>query len=172
MSKEVFFEKSGFIVSKTDIQGRIKYINKAFIDISGFTEDELIGRSHSIIRHEKMPRCIFQYFWDTIRAGKEMFVYVVNKCKNEDYYWVLAYVTPDLDPVTGEIIGYHSVRRVPSPYAIKKIKNIYRQLLEVESRYSSKKEAIEAGMKTFLSILEAEKLEYEPWIFFLEREIS
>lgn len=172
MGKEVFFDRSEFIVSKTDTRGKIKYINKTFVELSGFAEDELIGRPHSIIRNEMMPRCIFQYFWDTIQAGKEMFAYVVNKCKNGDYYWVLAYVTPDLDPTTGEIIGYHSVRRAPSSKAIEEIKVLYQRLLEIERRHSSKREAIAAGTQALHLLLEETGLDYEEWIYSLEMETA
>ena len=170
MSQEVLINKSEFIVSKTDIRGKIKYINKTFVDVSGFAEEELIGRPHSLIRHEMMPRCVFQYFWDTIQTGKEMFAYVVNKCKNGDYYWVLAYVTPDLDPVTGEIIGYHSVRRSPSRKAVEQINVIYKKLVDIERRQSSKRDAIAAGTNELFLMIEETGLDYEAWIYSLEGE--
>jgi PAS domain S-box-containing protein len=167
MSKEVFFDESDFIVSKTDTRGMIKYVNNIFIKVSGFQEDELIDRPHSIIRHEKMPRCIFDYFWATLKEGKEMFAYVVNICKNGDYYWVLAYVTPDLDPDTGEVVGYHSVRRVPSRRAVREIEAIYKTLVDIEKRQGSKKAAIHAGMKKFSEILKNTGMEYEEWVYSL-----
>ena len=168
MSKEVFFDYSEFMVSKTDTRGLIKYVNKTFIDISGFSEEELIGKPHAIIRNAWMPRCIFKYFWDTIEQGQEMFAYVVNRCKNDDYYWVLAYVTPDLDPKTGKVVGYHSVRRVPSRDAVSAISELYAQLRKTEEQYSSKKEGMEASLKEFFALLEEKGLSYEEWIYSLE----
>ena len=172
MSKEVFFDYSEFIVSKTDTRGRIKYVNRTFIDISGYTEEELIGRPHSMIRHKKMPRSVFQLFWDTILDGKEMFAYVVNACKNGDYYWVLAYVTTDLDPRTGEIVGYHSVRRVPSRKAVAEIGAIYENLCNLEKKYPSKKDAIAAGLKALTDLLESVGTDYESWVYSLEDQAS
>ena len=80
--------------------------------IAGYTEQEVLGKPHSLIRHPHMPRCVFKLLWDTIAGGDEIFAYVVNRCKNGDHYWVLAHVTPSRN-TNGDIIGYHSNRRVP-----------------------------------------------------------
>jgi len=79
---ERFFEENDFIISKTDIRGRITYANRAFLDVALYSEEELIGKPHSIIRHPKMPRCIFWLLWDRIEQGKEIFAYVVNLSTN------------------------------------------------------------------------------------------
>lgn len=84
--KEVFFKPEEIIVSKTDLKGRITYANRVFLDISGFTEAELLGKPHSILRHPEMPRCVFKLLWDTIQNGSEIFAYVINRCKNGDHY--------------------------------------------------------------------------------------
>ena len=168
MSQEVFFAPDKFIVSKTDRTGVIQYVNQSFIDVSGFEISELIGRPHSIIRHHMMPRSIFKFFWDEIKQGKEFFAYVVNRCKNNDYYWVLAYVTPDIDGSTNEIIGYHSARRVPSKSAIRFIEKLYADLREEEAKHSSKVKAVEAGEKLFHSVLQQTGMEYHELIYALE----
>src|SRR4051794_38246850 len=92
--REVFFDKDSFIVSKTDLKGRITYANKAFCDIAGYAEGEVIGQPHSIIRHPDMPRAIFKVLWDAIAEGREVFAYVKNMCRGGDHYWVFAHVTP------------------------------------------------------------------------------
>jgi PAS domain S-box-containing protein len=97
------------IVSKTDLKGIITYANRTFLSVAGYTEQEILGKPHSIIRHPDMPRCVFKLLWDTIESGNEIFAYVKNMAKNGDHYWVFAHVTPTLD-AHGNIIGYHANR--------------------------------------------------------------
>ncbi len=96
------------IVSKTDTKGRIAFVNRAFIDASGFSEDELLGQPHNIIRHPDMPSEAFGDLWATIKAGKPWAGAVKNRRKNGDFYWVLASATPTYE--NGEISGYMSIR--------------------------------------------------------------
>ncbi|QIK38434.1 PAS domain-containing protein [Caldichromatium japonicum] len=132
-----------FIVSKTDPQGRILYANRIFIALSGYTEAELLGRQHNIIRHPDMPRAVFKRLWDTINAGQEFFGYIKNMAKDGSHYWVFATVTPDKDPA-GTIIGYTSVRRKPSLEAVRAISELYAQMLAAE-RAAGVRDAIAAG---------------------------
>jgi len=99
-----FFEND-LIVSKTNLQGKIVYANKMFLDIADYGEEEVLEQPHSLIRHPEMPRCIFKLLWDTIQDGREIFAYVVNRAKNGDHYWVLAHVTPSYGS-DGSIVGY------------------------------------------------------------------
>jgi PAS domain S-box-containing protein len=122
-----------FIVSKTDLAGRITYGNEIFIAMSGYTERELIGAQHNIVRHPDMPRGVFQLLWDTIKSGKECFAYVKNMSKDGSYYWVFANVTPDLDE-RQQISGFFSVRRKPSSGAIQTISDIYKEMRSVEAQ--------------------------------------
>ena len=80
------FSPDEIIVSKTDTKGIITYANKIFLDIAGYTEDEVLGKPHNMIRHPDMPRCIFELLWQTIQQKKEIFAYVVNMAKNGDHY--------------------------------------------------------------------------------------
>ena len=116
MSKPVFltgierkFADDDIIVSKTDLKGRITYANQIFLEIAGYTEKEVLGQPHSMIRHPGMPRCVFKLLWQTIEAGHEIFAYVVNRAKNGDHYWVYAHVTPSFDS-TGKIVCCSSCR--------------------------------------------------------------
>ena len=83
---EVELRDDTLIVSRTDLKGQITYINKDFLDISGFTEDELIGKAHNIVRHPDMPAEAFADFWTTLKAGRPWTGYVKNRCKNGDFY--------------------------------------------------------------------------------------
>ncbi len=117
------------IVTKTDLKGKITYANPAFVRISGFTEDELLGQPHNVVRHPDMPREAFEDLWRTVRAGVPWRGRVKNRCKNGDFYWVDAYVSPLTRQ--GETVGYMSVRSRPSE----------RDKAEAESLYA----AIRAG---------------------------
>ena len=102
--KEVFFPAGELIVSKTDLKGRITYANSTFCHIAGYSEAELLGQPHSIIRHPDMPRAVFRLVWDTIAAGREIFGYVKNMARSGDHYWVFAHVTPSFD-AQGNIVA-------------------------------------------------------------------
>ena len=112
-----------FIVSKTDTKGRITYVNPAFIDISGFSEAELLGQPHNLVRHPDMPEEAFADLWETLKSGIPWTGLVKNRCKNGDFYWVLANVTPVLD--NGVVTGYMSVRTKPSREQINAVAEIY-----------------------------------------------
>lgn len=114
------------IVSKTNPKGLITYINRDFIDISGFTEAELLGQAHNIIRHPDMPQAAFKDLWDTVRAGKPWRGMVKNRCKNGDHYWIEANVTPIW--ANGEIVEFMSVRSKPSEQQIRDAEALYARL--------------------------------------------
>ncbi len=154
------------IVSKTDLKGIITYANKTFLEISGYTEAEILGAPHNVIRHPEMPKCVFKYLWDTIRAGNEVFAYVVNLAKNGNHYWVLAHVTPSFNQ-RGEITGYHSNRRAPNREVLPQITRLYRDLLSTEQRHSNPKEGMEASMQQLLDILGGANLTYDQFIWSL-----
>ena len=100
------------IVSTTDKQGIITHVNKAFVEMSGYTEDELLGTPHSILRHPDMPSVAFKDLWDTVNKGVHWQGYVKNLRKDGGYYWVKATVIPNIRQ--GQVVSYTSVRRKPS----------------------------------------------------------
>lgn len=120
---ETEFKEGTVLVSKTNLKGIITYLNQEFIDISGFSEAELIGRNHNIIRHPEMPPEAFQDLWDTLKAGKSWTGIVKNRCKNGNYYWVKANVTSTMD--NGKATGYISVRGKPTHDEIKHAETLY-----------------------------------------------
>lgn len=165
---EVSFDQNSFIVSKTDLKGLLTYTNDVFVSISGFEERELIGKPHNVIRHNFMPRGIFRYLWKSLEAQREVFAYVVNRCKNGDHYWVLAHVTPTYDS-DRKIIGYHSSRRVPNRKAVEKIVSIYTQMNEVEKKISNPGEAANASLDVLRSLLRKNDMRYDQFIYDLEK---
>ena len=92
--KEVPFPAGKVVVSKTDTKGIITYANDAFVAISGFSREELIGKSHNILRHPDMPSEVFRWLWDTLKSERPWRGMVKNRCKNGDYYWVNSTVAP------------------------------------------------------------------------------
>ncbi len=110
--REIPFPANTYLVSKTDLKGIITYVNEAFVDISGFSRDELIGSNHNLVRHPDMPEAAFRDLWTTVKSGTPWRGLVKNRCKNGDFYWVEALVVPLKK--NGQITGYMSVR-TPAP---------------------------------------------------------
>lgn len=100
------------IVSRTDLDGVLTHVNDAFVEISGYTEDELIGKPQHILRHPDMPKAAYADLWKTVKEGKKWHGYVKNLCKDGSHYWVYATVVPNVR--RGQTVGYTSVRRKPS----------------------------------------------------------
>jgi len=120
------FPKGKFIVSRTDLKGIITYANDTFIEISGFSSEELLRKNHNIIRHPDMLPGAFAWLWDTLKEGRPWRGIVKNRCKNGDYYWVDALVVPVRK--NNETIGYMSVRTEPTRQQIADAENFYQQL--------------------------------------------
>ncbi len=154
------------IVSKTDAAGRITYANNVFIEISGYSEEELLGRAHNIVRHPQMPRCIFKFLWDTIRGGDECFAYVLNRAKCGDHYWVFAHVTPTRGR-DGRIESYHSSRRAPDRAAVDAVAPLYRTLLAEEAKHRTPQEQWQASLALFTTWLGERKMPYPELVFAL-----
>jgi PAS domain S-box-containing protein len=163
--QERVMREEDFIVSKTDTRGIITYGNPIFIEFSGYTEQELLGSQHNIIRHPDMPRAAFKLAWDTIQSGKEFFAYVKNMSKDGGFYWVFTHITPDFGP-GGQIIGYYSVRRCPKRSAIETIDSVYRQMLAAEQAAGAR-DAIAAGTQVLVDQLTAAGMSYEQLVFAL-----
>ena len=125
---EIQLDEHTLIVSKTDLKGQITYINKDFLDISGFTEAELIGQPHNIVRHPEMPVEAFADLWQDLKDGRPWTGMVKNRCKNGDYYWVLATATPMRE--NGQVVGYMSVRRKPTRQQVDAADSAYRLFRE------------------------------------------
>jgi len=120
---EVHFSEDDKLVSTTDLKGIITSVSPAFISISGFSEQELVGQSHNIVRHPDMPMQAFKSLWTTVKAGRTWNGRVKNRCKNGDYYWVDAHVSPIFND--GDIVGYRSLRFKPSRAQVDEAGKLY-----------------------------------------------
>ncbi|PVX71059.1 methyl-accepting chemotaxis protein [Paraburkholderia unamae] len=126
--QEFDYPASQMLVSATDLKGRIQYCNPAFIAVSGFAKEELIGKAHNIIRHPDMPAEAFADLWDTVREGRPWTALVKNRRKTGDHYWVRANVTPVSEQ--GTVVGYLSVRVKPTREEIRNAEALYAQMRE------------------------------------------
>jgi len=164
-TQEKVMRENDFIVSKTDLKGRITYGNRIFVEFSGYDLSELIGAQHNIIRHPDMPRAVFKLLWDTIEKGKEISAYVKNMAKDGSFYWVFANVTPDFDE-RGKICGYYSVRRKPKAEAVATVSGLYQAMLDAEQKAGAR-DAVAASTKVLTDLLAKNGVSYDQLIFSL-----
>src|SRR5690554_4131670 len=121
--KEKTFDKNTKLISVTDTHGTILECNDAFVKISGFQKEELIGQPHNIVRHPDMPSEAFKVMWEHLKTGQPWMGLVKNRCKNGDFYWVSAYITPVTE--NGKVVGYESVRSCPNREDIARAARLY-----------------------------------------------
>lgn len=138
--QEVLFSDEERIISTTDLDGNITYVNDVFVRVSGFSREELIGQHHNIIRHPDMPKAAFANLWQHIKHGRAWVGAVKNRCKNGDYYWVDAYVSPVYK--NHQHVGYQSVRSVLSERLKLQAENIYQTINQGKLPDLSKKNSI------------------------------
>jgi aerotaxis receptor len=124
--RERTFPAQQRLISTTDARGVITYCNEAFVEISGFTHDELLKAPHNTVRHPDVPSAVFEHMWSTLKQGLPWMGIVKNRCKNGDHYWVNAYVTPIFD--NKQVIGFESVRIKPTAEQIRRAEALYQRL--------------------------------------------
>jgi aerotaxis receptor len=128
---ETMFPTGELIVSQTDRAGIITMCNEAFVRMSGFPREELMGSPHSILRHPDMPRAAFADLWTTVEDGRRWSGYVKNLRRDGGFYWVYATVIPKIRD--GQIVGHTSVRRQPSRARVDASAALYATMLADES---------------------------------------
>lgn len=126
VDEEVPYPDGRLIVSRTNLDGIITHANRSFVEMSGYTEEELIDAPHSILRHPDMPKAAFKDLWDTIKRGEIWQGYVKNLRKDGRFYWVKATVIPNVRD--GSIVGYTSVRRKPDRRKVEECIALYAQM--------------------------------------------
>ena len=155
---EKSFSDSTNILSTTDLKGSITYVNQDFLDICGFSEDELMHKNHNVVRHPDMPPAAFANLWDTLKTEKPWMGVVKNRCKNGDHYWVNAFVMPIKK--AGKIVEYQSVRTKPDQEDLDRAKKLYQHVnagkLPFALRYPQPCISVKAGMVFLLAL--------SPWI--------
>lgn len=167
IDREVIWDKTRTIMSKTDKYGTIEYANEVFIDVSGYEDYELMAQPHSVIRHPDMPKVIFKVLWDNLNQGNNFHAIVKNLSKSGRYYWVIT----DFDisrNENGEITHFFARRKsVPTPVIQNYIEPFYRKLLQIEQASS-----MEAAEKYLIGFLEDKGKGYVEYIFDLMAEFE
>jgi aerotaxis receptor len=157
---EYVMQQGQSIVSKTDTKGRITYVNPSFIEVSGFSEAELLGKPHNLVRHPDMPPAAFADLWATLQAGQPWTGMVKNRRKNGDYYWVVANVVPVKE--NGAIVGYMSVRTTPTRAQVAHAAELYATIRAGTARGIAIRHghAVRTGWRAGLAALRALPLSY------------
>ena len=158
VDREVSWDKSETIMSKTDLYGTIEYANDAFVSVSGYSEHELVGKPHNLIRHPDMPKVIFKVLWDSIKKGYKFHGIVKNLAKSGEYYWVIT----DFDYIIDDdanILKYIARRKAVPDGVVKKIENLYNKLLKIEEVGG-----VEASEKYLTGFLEEQYLTYVQYV--------
>jgi len=145
---EIELDPKRYIVSETDEKGKITFCNDYFMEVAGYSKEELIGKPHSVIRHPDMPRVVFKLLWQTISQGKNINAIVKNLAKDGRYYWIFTEFESRKDTDTGKIIGYHAARKSISKFVLEVIEKLYAELLVIE-----KEQGIEESEKYLIAFL-------------------
>ena len=158
LDEEIKFSKKKFIVSKTDIKGKIIFINKNFSEISKYTEAELIGAPHNVLRHPDMPKAVFYLVWQNLLAGNKISGVIKNLAKDGRYYWVIADLEPKFDS-KGEITALTAFRRAAPQDVIDTTEELYETMLAIE-----KKHGMEKSLAYLEGFLEENEMNYNEFI--------
>jgi PAS domain S-box-containing protein len=148
LAKERKLTPVDIIISQTDVDGNIIYANPIFYKIAGYSYGELIGESHNIIRHSDMPKAIFKSLWERLKKKEEVYSFIKNRCKDEDFYWVIAYIRPSIGE-DGMVRNYISTRKAISLKAKAIIEPLYQNLLTIERTHG-----VEFSQKKFEEFIE------------------
>jgi len=158
IDEEIKFSRKKFLVSKTDLKGNIIFVNKNFCEVSGYSEDELIGTPHNIVRHPDMPRAIFFLIWKNLLSGRGITAVIKNLAKSGKYYWIITDFEPKFDK-NGNIISLTAFRRSVPSYIIDEIEELYDVMLTIE-----KKHGMEKSLTYLEGFLEEKNVTYDGYI--------
>ncbi len=132
IDEEVVFDGRS-LITETDLKGVITFVNRKFVEMTGYSKQEAIGESHNILRHPDMPKAGFEGMWKLIKEGKVWDGYVKNLRKDGRYYWVDVHIVPKKDE-NGVIIGYIASRKVTDPKQLQTTIIQYKKLRDAEQR--------------------------------------
>lgn len=155
IDKEVSWDKTQTIMSKTDLYGTIEYANEVFVDVCGYEDYELMAQPHNIVRHPDMPKVVFKVLWENIQKGNQFHGIVKNLAKSGRYYWVITNFEYSRDE-NGDIVNYIARRKaVPQDVITKHIEPLYKKLLQIEHV-----SGVGASEKYLIGFLEEQGLSY------------
>ncbi len=158
LDEEISFSKKKFIVSKTDIEGNILFVNQSFCDITGYTNKELMGQPHSVLRHPDMPKAIFYIIWKSLLAGMEVSAIIKNVAKSGKYYWVIADFSMQRNKY-GDLETFSSFKRAAANYVSENIEPLYKEMIMAE-----RKGGMEASLMYLEAFLEEKQMSYDDYL--------
>ena len=146
------FAENVRLISVTDLHGTILDCNDEFVEVSGYSKQELIGQPHNLVRHPDMPPQAFASMWGNLKQGLPWMGLVKNRCKNGDHYWVDAYVTPISEK--GKVVGYESVRSCPSREDVARADKLYKEI-NAKKRFTPKRSFASENIFILLALIVA-----------------
>ena len=158
LNKEVKFSKKKFIVSKTDIEGKITFVNQNFCDVSGYSAAELMGVEHSVLRHPDMPRAIFYMIWKSLHAGMEISAVIKNLSKSGKYYWLITDLSMQRD-TKGNLKTFSSFNRIAPEHVSEVIEELYQEMILAEKRGG-----IECSLQCLNEFLAEKEMSYNDFL--------
>ncbi len=158
LDEEITFSKKKFIVSKTDIEGNILFVNQSFCDVTGYKYDELMGQPHSVLRHPDMPKAIFYMIWKSLLAGMEVSAIVKNVAKSGKYYWVIADFSMQRNN-HGKLETFTSFKRYAPKYISDEIQELYDAM-----NCAERKSGMEGSLLHLETFLEEKELSYNAYL--------
>ncbi len=147
------------LITRTDQKGNIKYANHYFKEVTGYTDEELLGRPHNIIRHPDMPKIIFTLMWQRLKDDQDILTILKNRTKDGNYFWVTTSFRTTYSEATKHKNGYMAVTHAAPKQAIKEIEALYEKLLEIE-----RKEGEVGSIKYLLDFFEANETNYDDYV--------
>ena len=164
-SNEIELDSVKCILSTTDLNGKIKYSNRYFCEVSGYSENELLGSPHNIIRHPDMPKVMFKLMWDRLKNNENVLMLVKNRAKDGSHYWVTTFFEIKHHAVTKESNGYLAILHAAPRSAIREIKPLYKRLRNIELRYG-----INASQDYLIKYLMKEGKTYDEYVHEITEE--
>lgn len=158
MNNEIEVPSNALFVTKTDSREKILYANQAFLALSGYKEQELIGKPHSIIRHTDMPALIFKLLWEKLNKGLEVHLYVKGRAKDGSFYWLFSNVFPVTD-LEQNVIGYHFSRKKADENSLIVVKQLYKKFIDLE-----KAGGVKESQNYFNEFLNEKRMDYNEFI--------
>ncbi len=149
VDEEIILHPKKYLLSKTDAHGIIEYCNPYFTEVSGYRENELIGKPHSIVRHPDMPGAIFELLWEHLHRRKNIYIVVKNLAKDGRYYWAAGEYHVKVNKAIDEVQGYFVYHNAAPKHALPRIEQLYNRLSLIE-----KESGLEASYKYLLGLLE------------------
>lgn len=159
IDEEIKVDPKKYIVSRTNPTGMITYGNDYFIEISGYTKEELIHKPHNVVRHPDMPKVVFKMMWKRIQDKKNILALVKNLAKDGRYYWVVTDFESKVDPIDNDVTEYVAYRKAAPHKAVEAIEPFYKKLIEIE-----KKSGVDAAEEYLKGYFEAKETTYDEFI--------